>query len=189
MKCLIIGHTKNIGKSIFNALKNTGHSVTGISRSNGYDLSKNYDEIKDLALEYDLVVNNAYCEDAQLKLLNDLNNKVSYIISIGSISGYYNDIANVKSTYVCNKAELIEANRKLSYTSNSNLLLVNIGLTENASQDFGCSFQDISDTCLFWLEKPNICQIDFSFKLTDCNVKHIENDFDIKLKDFSSKFF
>jgi len=189
MKCLVIGHTKHIGKAIFSALQDCGHDVTGLSRSNGYDLSRDYDRILDIALNYDLVINNAYYDDIQIRLLNELHNKVSHIISIGSMSGYYHDLATGKSDYVANKAKLMATNRKLSYTSNSNLLLINIGLAENASKDPGCSFNDIADAVLFWLQKPNICQIDFSFKLTDYNIKHIEHDFDIRLGDFPGKFF
>ena len=39
-KILIIGHTKGIGKAIYDYYDNKGYKVKGLSRSNGYHLSE-----------------------------------------------------------------------------------------------------------------------------------------------------
>jgi hypothetical protein len=189
MKCLVLGHTRGIGKSIYETLLKNNHFVDGISRSTGYDFENDYNKIVDKALTYELVINNPYANDCQYRLLEDLNNKVPNIITIGSIAGFYPDIFSKKHNYSTNKNNLIELNKRLSYTSTSNLLLLNIGLTENASPEPGCSYNDIASTCLFWLSTPSINQIDFRIKLSEINVKLIEADFGISLQDYSSKFF
>lgn len=189
MKCLVIGHTKGIGNAIYNFLKDIGFDVDGISRETGYDFSKNYNDILTKAQSVDLVINNAYFEDYQCRLLIDLKDKVKHIISIGSIAGYYSNILSKKHQYSKNKKNLIDVNRRLSYSSSTNFLLLNIGLTENASLDPGCTYQDIINACKFWLENPNINQIDFKFKLSNVNTKLIEDDFGIKLQDHRNYFF
>ena len=82
MKCLITGHTKGIGKSLYDAFVLMGFEVIGVSRSNGYDISERYQDIVALAETCDLVINNAYCQDYQTRLLRDLAGKTK-IISIG----------------------------------------------------------------------------------------------------------
>lgn len=189
MKCLVTGHTRGIGKHIYECLLKHGHEVEGVSKSNGYDIETSYDIIINKAKTVDLFVNNAYVKDYQYRFLNDLNNSVKNIVTIGSSAGYYNVIDSVKQEYIINKSKLIHLNRRLVYTSNSNLLLLNVGLTENASTDFGCSFEDITDMLMFWLSKPNISQIDFSVKLSDTNIELIEKDFNIKISDYRDEFF
>lgn len=189
MRCLVTGHTKGIGLAIYQGLVAQGFSVDGISRGTNYDISTEYSLILSQAVNYDLVVNNAYHPEYQIKLLEDLAGKVKNIISIGSVAGYYSEIVTKKHQYTASKKKLIELNKRLSYQPNSNLLLINVGLAENASADFGCSYQDIVDTCLFWIKHPNIHQIDFKVPLTDLNVSLIEADFGISLSDHQGKFF
>ena len=40
MKVVITGHTKGIGKSVFDLLNDKGYDVVGLSRSNGFDISE-----------------------------------------------------------------------------------------------------------------------------------------------------
>lgn len=189
MKCLITGHTRGIGKAIYECLLHNGFIVEGISKSTGTDISKSYDDILEKAVEFDLFINNACVDDYQYRFLNDLNNKVKNIITIGSTAGYHSDILHRKQDYATNKCNLIKLNQKLSYTSYSNLLLLNIGLTENASTEPGCTYEDITETIVFWLKRPNISQIDFSIKLSTTNIDLIEQDFQINLTDHRDKFF
>ena len=82
-----------------------------------------------------------------------------------------------------NKQNLTNITRKLSLTSISNLLVINVGLTENASSSPGCTYKDITDVCEFWLDNPKFNVLDFNIKLNDTNEKLIEQDFGIKRKD------
>jgi len=106
MKCIITGHTKGIGKFLYEYFLKQGFVVEGISRSNGFDISKNYKEVLEKIKDNDLFFNNAYCEDYQSRLLIDTNNKVKNIISIGSTAGYYSDIDSKKHQYSINKKKI-----------------------------------------------------------------------------------
>jgi short-subunit dehydrogenase len=190
LKCLITGHTSGIGQYFYNKFIELGFVVDGASRSNGYDLTKNYDDILQKALGYDLVINNAYGQAGyQYKLLSDLNNNVKNIITMGSVAAYFYDIPSKKQGYSVDKNNLMQLNKRLSYNSKSNLLLINVGTTENTSTDPGCTYEDIFNGCLFWLKTPTINQIDFGVKLSQTNIDIIESKFLIKLEDFPNKFF
>jgi hypothetical protein len=52
-------------------------------------------------------------------------------------------------------------------------------MTENSTPDFGCSYKDITDICEFWLKNPTFHSIDFNLKLTDINLRLIEDEFGI----------
>ncbi len=189
MKCLITGHTRGIGNFLYNNLPNHGISVDGISRSNGYDVVENQDAIVNKALNYDLFINNAYAPGCQYKLLEALNNRVKNIITIGSVAAFYHDLPSRKQYYAVDKNNLVNLNKRFSYNSTSNLLLINVGSTENSSSDPGCSYMDILNACIFWLKTPTVNQIDFGIKLSQTNIDLIETDFRFKLKDFPTKFF
>ena len=68
----IIGHTKGIGKAIADISK---FEVVGLSRSNGYDLSGNFENIMDKIDECEYVVINAYAKSYQLELLKRIYKK------------------------------------------------------------------------------------------------------------------
>ena len=83
----VTGHTSGIGKAIYDHLDSQGYHVEGGSRSNNWDITKdttaNY--IKD---KFDVLINNAYHSDGQVKLLKNVYNgwqkKKKTIINIGS---------------------------------------------------------------------------------------------------------
>jgi len=90
MKIIITGHTKGIGKSLYEKFKSEGHEVIGFSRSNGHDIE---DEIsrKGILKEAetsDIFINNAYSLTGQTVLLNDIitawSGSSRYIINISS---------------------------------------------------------------------------------------------------------
>lgn len=175
MKCLVIGHTKNIGKAIYDRLLLLGHEVVGISRSTGHDVEKDSNNIIALAQDFDLVVNNAYHNNFQSRVVTELSGKVK-IITIGSIAGYYSSIATRKKDYCLNKKELIVLATQI--TSGTNLLL-NVGLAENASPDPGCTFNDIANMCELWIRNPIFTIVNFKIDLTETNRRLIEADFGI----------
>jgi short-subunit dehydrogenase involved in D-alanine esterification of teichoic acids len=179
MRCLITGHTSGIGRSIYNRFKEIGFDVIGISKSTGTDIEENYQKIINDALGCDLFVNNAYHKDFQIKFLNDLSNKIPFIISLGSVAGYYHEYVSSKHEYCTNKNHLIDLNKKLSFHSITKLLILNVAMTENSTPDFGCSYKDITDICEFWLKNPTFHSIDFNLKLTDINLRLIEDEFGI----------
>ena len=68
MKIAVTGHTSGIGKGLYDFYKK-GHEVLGFSRSNGYDIDKNQDEITAKVEGCDVFFNNAYSGFAQTELL------------------------------------------------------------------------------------------------------------------------
>lgn len=70
-KVAITGHTKGIGKCLYNVFLENGYEVTGFSRATGYDISeKNHREmILNQIQNFDIFINNAYSPRAQLDLL------------------------------------------------------------------------------------------------------------------------
>ena len=98
-KICIIGHTKGIGKAIADISK---FEVVGLSRSNGYDLSGNLQNIMDKIDECEYIVINAYAKSYQLELLKRIykkyeneNKKVAVITSTsGTSAGEDDNVSN-----------------------------------------------------------------------------------------------
>ena len=89
MKIAITGHTKGIGKHLYDNLSFT-NKVKGFSKSEVYDICKAQDRntiIKQIK-DFDIFINNAHDDFGQTKLLyelwNDWHTKPKTIISIGS---------------------------------------------------------------------------------------------------------
>ena len=70
-KVLVIGHTKGIGKAIFDYYSNKGYKVKGLSRSNGYHLS-DLDKFFKHIYAYDWIILNAFYYNSQYKLLKHI---------------------------------------------------------------------------------------------------------------------
>ncbi len=70
-KIAITGHTKGIGKSIYDVFKEHGHTVVGYSSSNGWDISNSEirQNIVNQSQDFDIFINNAYAHNSQTDLL------------------------------------------------------------------------------------------------------------------------
>ena len=83
-RIVITGHTGGIGKAIFDKFTEVScHKIIGMSRSNGYDIEKDFDKIVQEAAGADLFINNAYRDKQQLKLFHALKDKVKIIVNGG----------------------------------------------------------------------------------------------------------
>ena len=71
MKIAITGHTKGIGKSLYDKFEGQGHTVIGFSASTGFDIGDpiTIKEILDFSLDCDIFINNAYHPTGQTLLL------------------------------------------------------------------------------------------------------------------------
>lgn len=95
MKIIVIGGSKGIGKAVVDYYSPNSFSV---SRLNGYNI-KNIEDRKQIALlslEYDAVLNHAYCGDESQSLMLeelilewDKNKKSGYIFNTGTVNTYY----------------------------------------------------------------------------------------------------
>ena len=74
-KIAITGHTKGIGKAIADLYKKKNFEVVGLSRSNGFDIVSQQEEIIEQIADCDLIVLNAHSGRAQLELLKRIYGK------------------------------------------------------------------------------------------------------------------
>lgn len=183
-KIVITGHTGGIGKAIYDKFKEIScHEIVGLSRSNGYDIDKNFDKVVEAAAGADLFINNAYRDRQQLHLFNSLKDKVNSMVVMGSVSRFYPEL--IPTQYVNDKQELAEACRLESIDPNGIPILhldlsfiegttVNNSDTSAFVSDYNTPTSDIVDTIIFWAQKPSIRQIEFRWKLTDCVVNELK---------------
>jgi short-subunit dehydrogenase len=91
MKIAITGHTKGIGLGLKQYYERN-YTVVGFSRTNGYNI-KDYKRIVQESLDCDIFINNAYCENYQTLLLEELYNywqdQEKIIVNIGTFQTEY----------------------------------------------------------------------------------------------------
>lgn len=178
MKVLITGHTSGIGKSLLEHYKNKGHTVIGMSRSNGYDITKDQDKIIKESKDADLFINNATSDMAQLELLQKLCLKVPNIVTMSTMGTEFTDIWAKQYHY--DKIELEKAFKLISLNQHvGNLLLLKISFAETTysnhkenrlDSDRVVPYQQIANSIDFWLENPTVTQINYAAKLTDYTI-------------------
>ena len=190
-KIIITGHTHGLGKSIYDKFKEIScREIIGMSRSNGYDIEKDFDRIVEEATGAELFINNAYRDRQQLKLFHALKDKVDMMVVMGSVSRFYPEL--VPTQYVHDKQELAEACRLESLNPNGIPILhldlsfiegteINFNDPTSFTSDYNTSKSDIVDTIIFWAQKPCIRQIEFRWKCTPfvmSELKRINPDLD-----------
>lgn len=174
MKMVITGHTWGIGKALYNSFKSAEWEVVGLSRSNGYDIDKDFDRVVEAAAGADLFINNAYRDQQQTKLVNALKNKVKKMIVMGSVSRLYPEL--IHTNYVHDKQALAEACRLISIDPNGiDLLHLDLSFIEGMPDnddpthfvsDYNLKFEEIISAIDFWMTNPKIRQMEFRWKLT-----------------------
>ena len=182
-KIVITGHTSGIGKAIFDKFTEVScHEIIGMSRSNGYDIEKDFDKVVEEAAGAEIFINNAYRDSQQLKLFHALKDKVDMMVVMGSVSRHYPEL--IPTDYVYDKQALAEACRLESINPNGiPVLHLDLSFIENTTidetdptaftSDYNTSLEDIVDTIIFWAGKPSIRQVEFRWKLTE----HVMNEF------------
>lgn len=175
-KIIITGHTSGVGKAIYDKFKEIScREIVGMSRSNGYDIDKDFDKIVEEATGCELFINNVYRDGQQLKLLEALADNVDMMVVMGSVSRFYPEL--IPTQYVHDKQALAEACRLISLNPNGiPLLHLDLGFIEGTTveendptafvSDYTTLKVDIVDTIIFWAQKPSIRQIEFRWKLT-----------------------
>jgi hypothetical protein len=152
-KIVITGHTSGIGKAIFDKFtKVSCHDIIGMSRSNGYDIDKDFDKVVEEAAGAEIFINNAYRDSQQLKLFHALKDKVGSIVVMGSVSRHYPEL--IPTDYVHDKQALAEACRLESINPDGiPVLHLDLGFLE------GTEIDDNEPT-------PTIRQVEFKWQLT-----------------------
>ena len=84
----ITGHTFGFGKYIAKRLEDDGHSIVGISRTTGFDLTKNMNDVVRHFKDCDIIINNSSGGNVQAQLLEqlykDYSNHNKIVINVGS---------------------------------------------------------------------------------------------------------
>lgn len=175
-KIVITGHTYGIGKEIYDRFKEVScREIIGLSRSNGYDIDKDFDRVVEEATGAEIFINNAYRDRQQLKLFHALKNKVDMMVVMGSVSRFYPEL--IPTQYIQDKQELAEACRLESIKPDSiPILHLDLAFIEGTeipphnftafSSDNWTQKKDIVDTIIFWAQTPSIRQVEFRWKLT-----------------------
>lgn len=175
-RIVITGHTSGLGKAIYDKFKEVScHEIVGMSRSNGYDIDKDFDKVVAEAAGAEIFINNAYRDQQQLKLFNALKDKVGMMVVMGSVSRFYPEM--IPTQYVHDKQALAEACRLESLNPNGiPVLHLDLSFIEQTEiknndptafiSDYNTSKDDIVDTIIFWAQKPSIRQVEFRWKLT-----------------------
>lgn len=175
MKMVITGHTWGIGKSLYNSFKSAEWEVVGLSRSNGYDIDKDFDRVVEAATGADLFINNAYRDQQQTKLVQALRNKVNKMIVMGSVSRLYPEL--IHTDYVHDKQALAEACRLISIDPTGiDILHLDLSFIEGQDpdpnkptdfiSDYNIQYEEIISAIDFWMTNPKIRQMEFRWKLT-----------------------
>lgn len=191
LSAVITGHTRGIGEATLNLLKSKEIEVSGIARSNGYDLENQYDKIKKYILknDFDIFINNAYVTNNQTKLLKDIytewQDKNKIIINICSVAALlpYNH-PDYELQYPRDKRSQREFCQKINFEySKKNFVRTKCGLINLNFDYVKTSFKSKYDKKLFpnllptevanviWYTiesfRNNICFRDISFHSTD----------------------
>jgi len=154
MKVRITGHTKGLGKSLYNYFKDKFEDVKG------FDSSNTVDEIIEQSQDCDLFINNTYTADnLQLTLLEKLYKQVDNMIVCGAIVSTYPDLEH--KTYTDNKNLLEREFFKLASDKNETTDMLLLRLTSSSYKDADTIISSIE----FWLSNPNV--ISLTYNVTD----------------------
>lgn len=129
MKIAITGHSRGIGKELFNIF-NVDHQVEGFSRSNGYDISSQHQLIARSVKNNDVFVNNAWAGFSQVELLNTVfemwkDDETKTIVNVSSLSKYPGLSGNTTG-YSASKAALSHQAFLLMFKTNRKCRMINV---------------------------------------------------------------
>ena len=136
MKVAITGHTKGIGKALFEYFSQQGYDVIGFSRSNGFDISlkETQNQILKELTSCDIFINNAYVPKAQRDLLisaiDQWNGSAKTIVNIDSKSTLMKTIPPYMEEYVKDKLEQKEIIRERFFKARPHLINFTVGLVD-----------------------------------------------------------
>ena len=161
MKIAITGHTKRIGKAIYDAFPNS----LGFSKSTGHDINNKDSRAKIVQAisDCDIFINNAHEGFGQVELLNDVfeawQNQHKLIINIGVDTVPYNNWQVVHNQYPVEKVAL-HSQAELLHNQKRKCKVTTLGLgyvdTEFNKEYDGAklSYENIIDTIKWIIDQP-----------------------------------
>lgn len=135
-KIAITGHTKGIGKCLYETFSENGFEVIGFSRSNGYDISDS--AVRNLILsqikDFDIFINNAYVHYSQLELLKEVmtmwNGKDKVIINMNSKTRLMTNIPDYLKEYAADKQAQYDFIMKHTFKDLPQVINITLGLVD-----------------------------------------------------------
>ena len=129
MKIAITGHSRGIGKELFDIFKED-NQVEGFSGSNGYDISTQHQLISRSIKDCDIFINNAWAGFSQIDLLNTVfemwkNDNSKTIVNISSLSKYPGLSGNTTG-YSASKAALSHQAFLLMFKTDRKCRMINV---------------------------------------------------------------
>lgn len=127
-KILLTGHTSNIGKPLYEFLKQY-YEVIGVSRQTNYDLTNNndFERVIELSKDVDCVINLAYIKHVQVDLLYRVhklwtetknNGKIISVGSLGTVAPYtLHEQIGTELEVIANKLSLEKLHNELCYNN------------------------------------------------------------------------
>lgn len=171
-KIIITGHTKGLGKAIYEWHVKNVDDITGISRTTGHNI-EDTDKIINLIKDFDVFINNAYYKDYQIKIYKNLseiwkNKNHKIIINVSSRASDYSHITKM-GEYAVNKRSLNDFS--MQYQNDKDYLFKTIilkpGYVENCEKDIidkKLSFENFLKVYKFvWTTRHTICLNDIRF--------------------------
>ncbi len=171
MKIGITGHTKGIGKALYDTLIYKGHTVYGFSRQNSYDISDQEDRnaIIHKVKDCDVFINNAWLDFYQVDLFNDIfeqwkTDKTKTIININSRSKYG---ISGNPSYSATKKELAKVAYKGMFDMDKKCRIINVNpgyvkteMTKDKHDTIPMlSATEVTDMILWTLDQPQHIEI------------------------------
>ena len=116
-RIFVTGHTRGIGKAVFDLYKSKNYFCYGVSKSEGLDVDTDCDTIVQQMANFKYIVLNAYAKDSQLRMLkaiidqyqNDEKHIAVITSTYGTQAGMDSSLKQQEYNWYCkNKKELIE---------------------------------------------------------------------------------
>ncbi len=153
---VITGHTRGLGKVLYEHMLSLGHTVTGLSSSKGYHLPDKLESVIEIAGSCDIFFNNVHCGTIQATLIERLYDRCK-IVTSGSMAADYRG-----TPYREQKLIVERAHRKHKKLSNNPMLLLKMGfLAYGPDSKYPIPYEQITSGINYWLSNPRVSMIEF----------------------------
>jgi NADP-dependent 3-hydroxy acid dehydrogenase YdfG len=132
-KIAITGHTKGIGKELYDYYSALGIEVLGFSRTNGYDISKAdaQERIINESLDCDLFINSAYFRYSQIDLLqrwygHHYKKPNFMIVNLSSLAGDASMFLGKVYPYGLHKKALDDVSYQMNLSAGCKCKIINV---------------------------------------------------------------
>ena len=159
---IVTGHTRGLGRAIYEHFLDKGYTVFGMSRSNGYDIEKDIDKIIDAAIDLkcDYFFNNAHCRDMQKTYIERLASSMMVITS-GSMGATEYSVYKNDNPYYIQKYDIELTHVEVKRNNPLPMLLLKMGYLENYPDRYPITYKEILDGIDFWINNTRVSILEY----------------------------